>query len=107
MLERGAVQEVESARRRYPGADMNRAGFKALGFRELGRYLDGEIGLTVATSKAQQATRNYAKRQATWFRHQLPDATFIKPDRDLMKYSKSSIAGIRHKIRNFLLTHRK
>jgi tRNA dimethylallyltransferase len=38
---------------------------------ELSAYLRGEISLDEATAKAQQATRNYAKRQLTWFRNQL------------------------------------
>ena len=46
--------------------------FKALGARELLAYLRGEISKEAAIMKAQQATRNYAKRQTTWFRHQLP-----------------------------------
>ena len=45
---------------------------KALGLPELRRHLAGEISLDAAVTAAQQATRNYAKRQMTWFRHQLP-----------------------------------
>jgi tRNA dimethylallyltransferase len=45
---------------------------KALGLPELRRHLQGEIELEEATRTAQQASRNYAKRQTTWFRHQLP-----------------------------------
>jgi len=48
---------------------------KALGLPELRRHLHGEIDLSMATALAQQMSRNYAKRQMTWFRHQLPDAT--------------------------------
>jgi tRNA dimethylallyltransferase len=105
MVAKGAVDEVAAARRAYPDADQSQAGFKALGFRELARHLDGEIGLEEAVSAAQQATRNYAKRQGTWFRRQLPGAIFLAPDREAMKFSQSSLAGIRHKIRDFLLTH--
>jgi tRNA dimethylallyltransferase len=46
---------------------------KALGLPELRRHLKGEITLEEATRAAQQATRNYAKRQTTWFRHQLAE----------------------------------
>lgn len=45
---------------------------KALGARELIAHLAGETDLETAIAAAQQATRNYAKRQVTWLRHQLP-----------------------------------
>lgn len=41
---------------------------KALGVPELAAHLRGEINLESALKKAQQLTRNYAKRQMTWFR---------------------------------------
>ena len=47
---------------------------KALGVRELLGHLAGEMPLAAAIAAAQQATRRYAKRQMTWFRHQLPAA---------------------------------
>ena len=107
MVARGAVEEVAAARRGYPNADQEQAGFKALGFRELARHFDGDLSLEEAVAAAQQATRNYAKRQGTWFRRQLPGAIFLAPDREAMKFSQSSLAAIRHNIRDFLLTHRK
>ena len=45
---------------------------KALGVRELARHLAGEASLDEAVVRAQQATRNYAKRQMTWLRTQTP-----------------------------------
>jgi len=104
MVAKGAVEEVAAARRAYPGSGQDQAGFKALGFRELARHLDGELSLEAAVAAAQQATRNYAKRQGTWFRRQLLSATFLTPDREAMKFSQSYLAPIRHKIRDFLLT---
>src|SRR3546814_4056938 len=44
---------------------------KALGVPELLRHLAGEIDLDTAVAAAQQASRRYAKRQTTWFRHQI------------------------------------
>jgi tRNA dimethylallyltransferase len=105
MVARGAVEEVATARRAYAQADQEQAGFKALGFRELARHLDGAMTLEDAVSEAQQATRNYAKRQGTWFRRQLLGATFLASDGEAMKFSQSYLAPIRHKIRDFLLTH--
>jgi tRNA dimethylallyltransferase len=43
--------------------------------------LRGEISLAEAADKAKQDTRHYAKRQFTWFRHQLADWPQVAPDR--------------------------
>jgi tRNA dimethylallyltransferase len=71
MLEQGAVEEA--ARFDALGLSPALPANKALGLPELRRHLKGEIDLAEATRLAQQASRNYAKRQTTWFRHQLPD----------------------------------
>jgi tRNA dimethylallyltransferase len=56
---------------------------KALGVREIAAYLAGKCTLEEARSAGQKATRNYVKRQETWFRHQLaPDVTIERPDVD-------------------------
>ncbi|WP_308013044.1 tRNA (adenosine(37)-N6)-dimethylallyltransferase MiaA [Inquilinus sp. Marseille-Q2685] len=47
---------------------------KAVGVPELAAHLRGETDLETAIARAQQATRNLAKRQTTWFRHQIPVA---------------------------------
>jgi tRNA dimethylallyltransferase len=73
MLERGALDEVRALGALDPALPIH----KALGARELVRHLQGELTLAAALTGAQQATRNYAKRQMTWLRHQLPDATWF------------------------------
>lgn len=70
MIEEGAIDEVH--RLLALDLDRNLPAMKALGIRELGRYIAGELDLDQAITQAQQATRNYAKRQLTWFRHQPP-----------------------------------
>ena len=40
--------------------------------KRLGAVLAGKMSLAAATAAMQQATRNYAKRQLTWLRHQMP-----------------------------------
>ena len=59
---------------------------KAIGVPELSKYLDGEITLEEATEKAQQATRNYAKRQLTWTRNQIPNKIELNIDGQNMSY---------------------
>lgn len=70
MVAQGAVEEVAAlqARRLDPALPI----MKALGVPELSAYLDGDLPLEVAVERAVQATVAYAKRQGTWFRHQLP-----------------------------------
>jgi tRNA dimethylallyltransferase len=69
MLEEGAAEDVEKllARKLDPALPA----MKAIGVREIGAALAGEITMAEATRRAKAATRQYAKRQATWFRHQL------------------------------------
>jgi tRNA dimethylallyltransferase len=45
---------------------------RAIGVREIAAYLSGELTRDQAVAVGQQATRNYAKRQYTWFSHQPP-----------------------------------
>lgn len=68
MLKAGALEEVAAFRK---NARPEMALAKAIGYPELCSHLDGKISLTDAITLAQQFTRNYAKRQVTWFRHQL------------------------------------
>jgi tRNA dimethylallyltransferase len=69
MIERNALEEAESLACR--GLDPDLPAMKAVGVPELLRYLHGEISLEAAIVAGQQATRRYAKRQVTWFRHQI------------------------------------
>jgi tRNA dimethylallyltransferase len=48
----------------------------AVGYRQMVQYIQGELTLQQALEKAQQATRNYAKRQLTWFRRE-PDVVVL------------------------------
>ena len=44
------------------------------------RPLRGEITLEEAIARGQADTRRYAKRQFTWFRHQMPDFSWVTPE---------------------------
>lgn len=74
MLENGALDEVKALANRAEKEqiDSDLPIFKALGYPALSAHLRGELSLEDAKSKSQQQTRNYAKRQLTWLRHQLP-----------------------------------
>jgi tRNA dimethylallyltransferase len=68
MIRHGALEEARAFLKR--GLDPALPAMKTIGLREIGAHLKGEIVLDEAIAKAQQATRNYAKRQMTWFRNQ-------------------------------------
>ena len=78
MLNAGALQEVErlAARRLDPLLPA----MKAHGVPALIRHLQGEITLEQAAVIGRADTRHYAKRQFTWFRHQLPEFEWMKPE---------------------------
>jgi len=78
MLAAGAREEVAAlgARRLDPWLPA----MKAHGVPALLRHLKGEISLAEAAEIGRADTRRYAKRQFTWFRHQLPDFEWVKPE---------------------------
>ena len=69
MLDKGALDEVR--RLTALGLDPDLPAMKAIGVRELQAAMAGQSGFTEAIERAKIATRQYAKRQSTWFRHQL------------------------------------
>ena len=70
MIERGAVEEVAALLARGLGADL--PVMRAIGVAEIAGTLTGAWSMDEAMVRGTQATRNYAKRQYTWFRHQPP-----------------------------------
>ncbi|MGZ9099785.1 MAG: tRNA (adenosine(37)-N6)-dimethylallyltransferase MiaA [Brevundimonas sp.] len=71
MIAAGALEEVRALVAR--GLDSALPAMKAVGVREFAAHLAGETSLEAAVEATRQATRNYAKRQLTWFRNQTPD----------------------------------
>ena len=70
MIEDGAVEEVQRLLAR--GLPPSLPIMNAIGVREIAAFLNNSATLQEATAMGQQATRNYAKRQYTWFTHQPP-----------------------------------
>ncbi|MDF1736918.1 MAG: tRNA (adenosine(37)-N6)-dimethylallyltransferase MiaA [Minwuia sp.] len=97
MLAEGALEEV--ARLRARDLDPELPAMKALGVPALIAHLDGNLSLEAAQTQAQTATRRYAKRQGTWFRHQI-----VADFRQNTKQTESVFAEIFPKISEFLLT---
>jgi tRNA dimethylallyltransferase len=78
MLDAGALEEVEALALRK--LDPLLPAMKAHGVPALVRYLNGEITREQASDIGRADTRHYAKRQFTWFRHQLPEFEWMTPD---------------------------
>jgi tRNA dimethylallyltransferase len=83
MLKAGALDEVAALASRK--LDSLLPAMKAHGVPALIRHLTGEIGLEEATIIGRADTRHYAKRQFTWFRHQLPEFEWVKPEQALAR----------------------
>ncbi|MBL8582343.1 MAG: tRNA (adenosine(37)-N6)-dimethylallyltransferase MiaA, partial [Rhizobiaceae bacterium] len=68
MVEQGAMDEARIMARIAPDPQLPAA--KAIGVRELQSAIAGALPVAEAVERAKAATRQYSKRQATWFRHQ-------------------------------------
>ena len=72
MFENGAIDEVENLLQQNPSPDASIT--QTIGFVEIKDYLQGKISKEQAIEIASKNTRNYAKRQLTWFRHQFKNS---------------------------------
>lgn len=75
MMAEGLLEEV---RRLYPHRHLN--ALNTVGYKELFDYLDGKVNLETAVSNIKVHTRQYAKRQMTWFRRNKDAIWLAKPD---------------------------
>ena len=73
MFENGLINEVESLTKQY---ELSLTAKQAIGYKEVLDYLDGNCSLESAKELIKQRTRNYAKRQVTFFKHQFELETF-------------------------------
>jgi tRNA dimethylallyltransferase len=78
MLKAGALEEVSALAARK--LDPLLPAMKAHGVPALIRHLAGELALEEAAVIGRADTRHYAKRQFTWFRHQLPEFEWLSPE---------------------------
>ncbi len=78
MLAGGAIEEVAALAARK--LDPLLPAMKAHGVPVLIRHIRGEVTLAEAAEFGRTETRQYAKRQFTWFRHQLPEFEWVAPE---------------------------
>ena len=76
MLEGGAVEEVRALL--SLDLDPGLPAMKAIGVPEIGDWLAGQASREEVVERAVTATRQYAKRQRTWFRNRMADWTWIE-----------------------------
>ncbi len=97
MMADGALEEARALD--ALGLDDSLPAMKAVGVPQLLGHIRGEIPLADAVAAAKQATRNLAKRQLTWIRHQMTGAHVISA-----QYSERLLPEIFSFIRQFVLT---
>jgi tRNA dimethylallyltransferase len=85
MLAEGALDEVKVLHAR--NLDPKMPALKAHGVPWLIKHLEGEISLEEAAAQGKRDTRQYAKRQETWFRNQLPEFQWVRPGEALVSVS--------------------
>ena len=72
MMREGLQEEAERLLKLNPSA----TALQSLGYKEIGSYIAGEVSLKEAIELIKKRTRNYAKRQMTWFRKE-PDINWV------------------------------
>jgi len=88
MLENNALNEVKNYLKNIN--DLSSPIVNTLGFKEILEFLNNKITLDEMQSLASQKTRNYVKRQLTWFRHQFDDIVFCENEEEIFKYLKNN-----------------
>jgi tRNA dimethylallyltransferase len=91
MIKCGLVDEVKSLKTMGCNEDM--VSMKGLGYKEILRYLNGELGLDEAVRIIKRDTRHFAKRQLTWF----------KRERDVIWINKDEFDNDESKITGFIM----
>jgi tRNA dimethylallyltransferase len=95
MFESGLVDETKALLEKY--GERARP-LSSLGYKQAVQYLDGELSREQAVIAAQQAHRNYAKRQMTWFRRE-PDVKWLPgfgDDSEIQEQAASLIGNLQH-----------
>ena len=80
MLAGGLLEEAELV---WHNRERYRTAAQAIGYKEFFPYFEGSSTLAACTAQLKQATRRYAKRQLTWFRHQSDAMWLYGEDGDL------------------------
>ena len=99
MIQSGAIKEVKLLMKKEEKLKKKNL-IKTIGFKELKNFLLKKNNMNITSKMALQATRNYAKRQYTWFRHQFSANIMFKE-----KYEKKTKSFFLKEIQDKLLTN--
>jgi tRNA dimethylallyltransferase len=94
MFDDGLIAETERLLAKY---GVQARPLASLGYKQALQFLRGELNRESALAAAQQAHRNYAKRQITWFRRE-PDVHWLAGLGDNPVIQAESIAAVEHLI---------
>ena len=83
MFEKGLVDEVEDLLSKYQLSNTAKA---AIGYKEVIEYLEGKYSLEECKELIKKRSRNYAKRQVTFFKHQLPCKEYVSKEELLKEF---------------------
>jgi tRNA dimethylallyltransferase len=90
MFETGLIEETQRLLEKYGPSPRLLA---SLGYKQAVQFLRGELSREQALAAAQQAHRNYAKRQMTWFRRE-PEVTWLKGFADDVEVQNRAVAAV-------------
>jgi tRNA dimethylallyltransferase len=89
MFDQGLIEETKRLREKYGDTRP----LASLGYKQAVQFLNSELSREAAVQSAQQAHRNYAKRQMTWFRRE-PDVTWLGGFGDEPEIQREVIAWV-------------
>lgn len=93
MLEQGLVDEVQRLRERGD-LDTSKPAIRAVGYRQVWEYLDGNYDYDTMVNRGIAATRQFAKRQLTWLRAETGGEWFASEDPDLSSLLTARAAAV-------------
>lgn len=85
MLNKGVIDEVKNLNNKI---QENSQISKTIGFYEIVDFINKKISFEEMKNIITKKTRNYAKRQLTWFRHQFKEISFFANDQEIIKFIK-------------------
>jgi tRNA dimethylallyltransferase len=91
MFDAGLIEETQNLLEKYGDAAIGP--LSSLGYRQAGQFLRGELSLEQSIQAAQQAHRNYAKRQMTWFRRE-PEVCWLRGFGDEEQTQKEAVERV-------------
>lgn len=96
MIEEGLLEEVKSL---YQSGIRNTQSIKAIGYKELYQYFDGQLTLEESIEHLKRNSRQFAKRQYTWFRNKMDVRWFdLTDEREHLKKTSQIIDFIAGKL---------